>query len=235
MSCFALEALPSEVKQLSANFISVPMFPEMKMQRGLTNLIDDDNPQIQGLHAMLCHAGLSEGERLLRSLQDEKRRRLRRNNFLGPTMAAGYTKEPFSWRRRLNDIDDTECMELMSNLEVARADEGGQLVTLTFPGIDSRSWPNRCIHALAADLAFHSEVCFVGALLTVTPRNSVASGIVQGGPTDATPFHDVGLDGTGQIVAVSDSGLDVDNCYFFDSSREPVVKDKSKVSIQWHA
>jgi len=32
------------------------------------------------------------------------------------------------------------------------------------------------------------------------------------------PWFDVGLTGKGQVVAVSDSGLDVYNCYFWDRS-----------------
>ena len=35
--------------------------------------------------------------------------------------------------------------------------------------------------------------------------------------TTVAPFLAAGLDGTGQIVAVSDTGLDVNNCYFYDS------------------
>ena len=32
-----------------------------------------------------------------------------------------------------------------------------------------------------------------------------------------TPWYDAGLTGKGEIVALSDSGIDVDNCYFWDT------------------
>ena len=34
------------------------------------------------------------------------------------------------------------------------------------------------------------------------------------------PWYDVGLTGKGEVVAVSDTGLDVDNCYFWDSEND---------------
>ena len=40
--------------------------------------------------------------------------------------------------------------------------------------------------------------------------------IIQSGQHNSRPFFDVGLDGTGQTVAVADGGLDIDNCYFRD-------------------
>ena len=42
--------------------------------------------------------------------------------------------------------------------------------------------------------------------------------IVQSGVPNSRPFFDVGLDGSGQVVAVADGGLDQDNCYFQSSS-----------------
>ena len=32
------------------------------------------------------------------------------------------------------------------------------------------------------------------------------------------PFFDSGLDGSGQVVSVSDTGIDMDNCYFRDDN-----------------
>lgn len=89
----------------------------------------------------------------------------------------------------------------------------------------------RCIYRLIIDLAMQNEICFISiGLKEVQLLNNVASGIIQSGNDNNNnsgggrikknkhPFHDIGLDGTGQIVAVSDSGLDTDNCYFWDSS-----------------
>jgi hypothetical protein len=43
---------------------------------------------------------------------------------------------------------------------------------------------------------------------------------MQTGKPGDTPFFDVGLSGEGQIVAVSDTGIDEDNCYFWDANNE---------------
>ena len=42
--------------------------------------------------------------------------------------------------------------------------------------------------------------------------------ITQSNVRNFRPFFDEGLDGMGQVVAVADGGLDVDNCYLADSS-----------------
>ena len=78
-----------------------------------------------------------------------------------------------------------------------------------------------CVLAWALDLALQPDVCFVGAYPAVQLRNDLASGIVQGGGSvNSKPFYDVGLDGSGQIVAVSDTGVDLDNCYFRDTQHQ---------------
>ena len=42
--------------------------------------------------------------------------------------------------------------------------------------------------------------------------NSNAQWMVQSGLEGETPWFDVGLDGAGQVVALSDTGIDVNNC-----------------------
>ncbi|EJK48925.1 hypothetical protein THAOC_32238, partial [Thalassiosira oceanica] len=46
--------------------------------------------------------------------------------------------------------------------------------------------------------------------------------ITQSNVRNSRPFFDEGLDGSGQIVAVADGGLDVDNCYLADTSVERI-------------
>jgi subtilisin family serine protease len=73
-----------------------------------------------------------------------------------------------------------------------------------------------------------TEICYVGAYQQLETLNKLASGIVQSGSSTSTPFYDVGLDGLGQVVALSDTGLDTDNCYFWDAKTQ-VNKDKSGI------
>ena len=63
-----------------------------------------------------------------------------------------------------------------------------------------------------------------GARRSLQSSNSPVEGktnpqwITQSNVQNSRPFFDEGLDGTGQIVAVAEGGLDVDNCYLADSS-----------------
>jgi subtilisin family serine protease len=60
----------------------------------------------------------------------------------------------------------------------------------------------------------------------VQATNLEAQWITQSGITEDRPFFDVGLTGKDQVVAVSDSGLDVDSCYFINDGGD-VRKDGS--------
>lgn len=43
----------------------------------------------------------------------------------------------------------------------------------------------------------------------------------SGSPTGPTPLHDRGIHGQGQIIAILDTGLDYDNCYFAEPDNQP--------------
>lgn len=75
-----------------------------------------------------------------------------------------------------------------------------------------------CIISLIASLSMHNGVCGIEIVPRMRPNNDIAQWVVQSGKVDARPWFDVGLTGKGQVVSMSDSGLDTDNCYFWDSS-----------------
>jgi len=99
-----------------------------------------------------------------------------------------------------------------------------------------------CVASLIAGLAVHPLVVNVGLLSKrVVLDNASAQYAIQGAVTTSSeswkrPYFDAGLDGSGQIVSVSDTGLDMRNCYFkdddgngdifsmWDYSRRKVVK-----------
>jgi len=54
-------------------------------------------------------------------------------------------------------------------------------------------------------------------------QNTVITWLTQSELKDERPFFDAGLDGNGQIVAVSDTGCDQNNCYFTDPNNVPNV------------
>ena len=90
---------------------------------------------------------------------------------------------------------------------------------------------------VAAHSSAHADACFltlatyiataVPELCALHPRgamelkNTAAQWIVQSGDSTGDgkrPFWDAGLKGEGQIVAVTDTGLAEDNCYFRDAT-----------------
>ena len=82
-----------------------------------------------------------------------------------------------------------------------------------------------CVASAIAGLSVHPLVINVGIVpKQVELHNAKAQWVLQGSVVKANddtswrrPFFDSGLRGQGQIVSVSDTGLDVDSCYFKDA------------------
>lgn len=96
-------------------------------------------------------------------------------------------------------------------LEKMELDFDNDTMTLT---VDSEHYNNDtyrdCLHAAVVDLAVQPESCFIWAYQDTQLLNTVARGVVQSGRSDSTPLYDVGLKGSDQIVALSDTSLDTD-------------------------
>jgi hypothetical protein len=63
-----------------------------------------------------------------------------------------------------------------------------------------------CVLLLTLALSGLSTVCAVEIAKPPKPLNVNAQGVIQSGEEGTKPFFDVGLDGSGQVVAVSDTG-----------------------------
>ena len=68
-------------------------------------------------------------------------------------------------------------------------------------------------------------------------NNHEARWITQSYVEDSTPLWDVGLDGTGQLVAIGDTGVDADMCYFYDSAEglpdDTINHDQRKIIVYY--
>nr|CCC47174.1 putative subtilisin-like serine peptidase, fragment [Trypanosoma vivax Y486] len=62
------------------------------------------------------------------------------------------------------------------------------------------------------------------------PLNDRATALVQNGKQDAThlvrPLWDAGIDGEGEIIAVADTGIDFDSCFFRDPNEKVAIYPK---------
>ncbi|CAM9167076.1 unnamed protein product [Ectocarpus fasciculatus] len=73
-----------------------------------------------------------------------------------------------------------------------------------------------CYMGLLSQLAAKPEVLRVSPFQSASLHNAVANALVQSATTTETPLLDAGLDGTGEVIQVVDSGLDETSCYFAD-------------------
>lgn len=114
------------------------------------------------------------------------------------------------------ETDPLYCNDpLVNNLEAVQ--EGVDYVILRLTTPEEGFAPEACFLLLALGLAHAPEICFIERREPFIVENTVAQWIGQSGVPDDTPFSDAGITGKGQVVAVSDSGLDLKSCYFRDS------------------
>jgi len=98
------------------------------------------------------------------------------------------------------------------------------LLTMTYDRENAEEADDWCAFSLLAAIAAHTGVCSVSFQPEMKMGNSKESMIVQSGVPDRRPWFDGGLDGSGQVVAVSDTGIDMNNCYFSDGDGVKPVK-----------
>ena len=86
---------------------------------------------------------------------------------------------------------------------------------------NSQDSPSSFLSFLLSSLAHHPLVHFVSPIHHFTPLNKHARFVTQSDYIGVdhhylTPAYSLGLDGRGQTIAVGDTGVDFDSCYFHD-------------------
>lgn len=89
-------------------------------------------------------------------------------------------------------------------------------------GAESDELQMACFMGLVSYLAGLPEVQRVSPFHESRLLNAVAGAIVQSGNIVDRPLTDAGLDGTGEVIQIVDSGLDETSCFFEDESGEEV-------------
>lgn len=117
----------------------------------------------------------------------------------------------------LEPQDPTYCNAILG--ETVETEDAGVDYIILRLNVDEEGFaPEACFLLLTLGLAHAPEICFVERREPYTVDNTEAQWITQSGVPDNRPFFDVGITGKGQVVAVSDTGLDLNKCYFRDSS-----------------
>jgi len=125
----------------------------------------------------------------------------------------------------LHDDDDSSCEEFYQSITVASIDEKFFSFVLSSRHLD-------CTLDMLTTLVRVPEVAMIGHVPSFVPMNIQAQWIVQNHDDDDAassrssssnqhkrrPWFEAGFDGRGQVIAVSDTGLDVDHCYFGDAA-----------------
>ncbi|CAM9757487.1 unnamed protein product [Phaeothamnion confervicola] len=140
---------------------------------------------------------------------------------------AGRTE---AWRRLLTGLDGGGCD--FSRVVPAAVPRGHQVI-LSFPaaataagaGISpSVSVPSgACLSALLAHLSTQQEVSYIEPRQRAFTFNLNAAWVAQSGTQDYWPLWDAGLNGTGQIIGVADTGVDISHCDFRESDGSSVA------------
>ncbi|CBJ33955.1 conserved unknown protein [Ectocarpus siliculosus] len=73
-----------------------------------------------------------------------------------------------------------------------------------------------CFMALLSFLASRPEVLRVSPARAIKLLNAAAYHNVQSANLTESPMTDAGLDGTGEVIQIVDTGLDVNSCFFVD-------------------
>ena len=160
-------------------------------------------------------------------LMQENNRRLRRIQSISSedeSVIRVLQSHRSKWQRILsNGIGSSEsCSNFLDEIQIEASTKNTYILTMHTLGRAFGMNNKDCILSLAAALVNEGSVCSVEYVPTASiPLNDYASWIIQGNNNihNDRPFWQSNFDGTGEIVQVSDSGLDTDHCYFWDSSQ----------------
>lgn len=162
--------------------------------------------------------------------------------YLTSDAHVGESTRSNKWKTYLDDYqksgvcDDSITSRVEWSLERApNPNTGLSVLTMTYNTTADTNTDLGCIVTLAMGLMAMPEVCAVETRKPVEIQNEIAQWLTQSELENERPFFDVGLDGTGQTVAISDTGIDPDNCYFWDpdNSHDKTYKPGNRKIVQY--
>ena len=252
-TCFLTGTTASVADYLEDDFAVIPFTSSMKMRLGVLeemhHLMDSQTELDIKLAAQVAPWAVLDddgetlqdtAENILKDIQDMSNNGNGRNLKIGGRrklserfeVLAARTQDSDNrahlWNRGLNDGLEAnhQCSTLFDSLYFD-LDEDDLVITYVF---DQGEVSIECATSFLASLAVQKDVVSISLSTSVQTMNVEAQWITQSAKVDERPWFDAGLTGKGQVVSVSDTGLDVDNCYFWDATGE-VDKDTKKVRV----
>jgi hypothetical protein len=255
LSSLSPRTITNQADSLSNSLKITPLTSYMKIRGGALNTLEDlhdDVEDVKGVDVQLCTETddiSSQAEMILKRIHNE---RDEIGRSLSLTRGFHWTREDVnheailkksgrhlsdSHRNRINRWREVaenginaehQCQTMFDSIDILPMTATSFGITLGHGDAadKSSSASSSCTLSLLAALVAQTEVCSVGHLIQPRLVNDKAQWITQSGSSESRPFWDSGLTGSGQVVLISDSGLDTNNCYFWDSSPGE-VKDGS--------
>ena len=240
MSCFVVSLEPAELGNVNINNATIsyqPLTPFMKMRGGMVNntvAVDPNDDRLQRMEITLCP------HETIDNISMELQRLYAYFTFFNGLSPEEYIEEaiklfPFASTEMVEGlINDgslssdteltkwyqaaTECFEdatgAFDSIEIESSEEHNT-AAIIFP---ANAVSSSCALSAAMALTAHTSICSVERSLPMEISNVQAQWISQSGINNVRPWFAEGLDGSGEVITVSDSGLDTDNCYFWDAS-----------------
>jgi subtilisin family serine protease len=136
--------------------------------------------------------------------------------------------------------------EVMSQAAVPHVEDAGFMTNATEvkAGHAARRLAGACFSELIAEISADPLVTRAALSRPMHTLNNLAREITQLGQMGSEPLTDLGIDGTGVVIGISDTGIDETSCYFRDkvhgavprsSLKHPVTDHKYRKVIQYIA
>jgi len=84
------------------------------------------------------------------------------------------------------------------------------IIKITFPRAEHKS----CIYQFLLSLSLQKCICTIQVQSKLNIFNHNIQWLVQTGVKNEIPWYDKHIDGTNQVIGISDTGIDMDHCYF---------------------
>ncbi|CBN75410.1 subtilisin-like serine peptidase [Ectocarpus siliculosus] len=216
-SCFIVTALPSSATAMIsapedfALLSAAPFLPSLKLATRLLDHGPDTSPHVGAADDF----NLSDLSAPLRSTYGEDRSQYDVTRVREWSRAAAVVDSLASKRAQtFGEICGFGKLSLRHVADDLLLVEG---MNHLLPGKKAPSEARTaCYMGLLSQLAAKPEVLRVSPLQSASLYNAVANALVQSATTTETPLLDAGLDGTGEVIQVVDTGLDETSCFFAD-------------------
>lgn len=142
-----------------------------------------------------------------------------------------YTDRSTKWRSAIQDYQESGiCNEMytqrlrwkISPASVDNAQYQSSILNVEYYNTTGNTtYDTGCFLTLSLGIVANPSVCSLEMKQKVEVQNKVIQWLTQSEIEDERPFFDAGLNGEGQVVTVSDTGVDRDHCYFVDKENTP--------------